>query len=176
VDTFVEAFGRLPDTTRAVMIGDFTEAARRAVAARAARLACRPRLELREWVERAQIRQAFAQATVLVFPSLWPETLGIVGIEALACGVPAVASDIGGVREWLIPGKTGYLAEPGNVADFAEKIEKLLFDPAMNREFGAHGQRLVRDRFAPAEHVRRLLDIYRSSSETHPVNRAGAAH
>ncbi len=118
-------------------------------------------MQLRPWVAREEIRAVFEQATVFVFPSLWPETLGIVGLEALACGVPVVASDIGGVREWLKEGETGYLAEPKNAAQFAERIEALLKNEALNVEMGRNGQRLIRERFTPEHHVERLLELYR---------------
>src|SRR5690606_6979050 len=99
--------------------------------ARAMSLGCADRIELREWVDRASVRAIYSGATVLAFPSLWPETLGIVGLEALACGVPVVASDIGGVREWLRPGETGIPVPPGDAGALAAGLHDLLFDESM---------------------------------------------
>lgn len=176
VDTFVEAFARLPADTRAIMVGDFSDAARASVGAQAGRLGCADRLQMRPWVARAEIREVFEQATVFVFPSLWPETLGIVGIEALACGVPVVASDIGGVREWLKEGETGYLAEPKNAAKFAARIGELLKNEVLNLEMGRNGQRLIRERFTPGYHIERLLGLYHRVVLEHGDATAEAAH
>ena len=64
------------------------------------------------------------QSNVLVFPSVWAETLGIVGLEALAHGVPVVASDVGGVREWLDDEKTGFLVPPKSPQAIASAIQQ----------------------------------------------------
>jgi glycosyltransferase involved in cell wall biosynthesis len=61
------------------------------------------------------------EADLLVVPSVWNEPFGLVGIEGGAVGLPAVAFDLGGIREWLVPGRSGELAEvpptPLNLAD-----------------------------------------------------------
>lgn len=161
-DTFIEAFGMLPDTVRAIMIGDFTDSTREKLRSQAARLGCAGRLQMRDWVGRDELRHVYEESTVFAFPSIWPETLGIVGIEALACGVPVVASDIGGVREWLLPGKTGLLATPKSSSELARGLEQLLFDEAINLEYGRNGLDLIRQRFTPEYHIDRLLKTYKS--------------
>ena len=62
------------------------------------------------WVEGEAKQKLFDEADLLVFPSTWPEPFGLVGLEAAAAGLPAVAFDLGGIREWLVPGRTGELA------------------------------------------------------------------
>ena len=145
------------------MIGDFTDDSRGQLQSQAERAGCADRLEMRGWVGRDEIRQAYEQATVFAFPSIWPETLGIVGIEALACGVPVVASDIGGVREWLLPEQTGLLATPRSAAELATGLEKLLFNEEMNLEYGRNGIEMIRERFTPQYHIDRLLQTYRKA-------------
>jgi glycosyltransferase involved in cell wall biosynthesis len=49
------------------------------------------------------------RAGLLAVPSVWPEPFGLVGLEAAALGVPAIAFDVGGIREWLTPGENGFL-------------------------------------------------------------------
>jgi glycosyltransferase involved in cell wall biosynthesis len=162
VDTFLEAVARLPSEVRALMVGDFTAESREKIEARAVVLGMSERLEMRGWSSRDDVRQVFEEATVLAFPSLWPETLGIVGIEALACGVPAVASDIGGVREWLLPGETGVLVPPKDPVALAAALQELLFDESRNRQFGRNGIRLIHDNFSVETHIAGLLQIYKS--------------
>lgn len=160
VDVFIEALARLPDNVRGLLVGDFTAASRRQVEAQAAALGCGGRIELRDWVGREAIREVYAEATMFAFPSVWPETLGIVGIEALACGVPVVASDIGGVREWLRPGETGLLVPPKDPVALAAALEQLLFDAQLNETFGRNGIALVRERFSQDGHIDQLLETY----------------
>jgi glycosyltransferase involved in cell wall biosynthesis len=101
------------------------------------------------------------EATVFVFPSIWPETLGIVGLEALACGVPAIACDVGGVREWLHPGKTGLLVPPKNSQAIAEAAQTILQSSQLRETMGCNGMALIRSRFSPQGHVSALLNLYR---------------
>jgi glycosyltransferase involved in cell wall biosynthesis len=157
---FVEALGALPERVRGVMVGNFDEGSRREMLEVARSTGCAQRLELRPWAGREEVAAAFREASVFVFPSIWPETLGIVGLEALATGVPAVASDIGGVREWLRDGENGYLVPPKDGAAIAARAAPLLEDAAQNRAFGLRGQSLIRERFSTDWHVGRLLALY----------------
>lgn len=161
---FVEALGRLPATVRGVMMGSFDAGSSRQLKDLAQKSGCADRLELLPWAGREDVRAAFEGATVFVFPSIWPETLGIVGLEALASGVPVVASDVGGVREWLREGETGFLVPPKDVDALAERAERLLFDEALNRTMGERGIALIRERFSIDYHLQRLLDIYEAAA------------
>jgi glycosyltransferase involved in cell wall biosynthesis len=172
VDIFLDAFTRLPTDVRALMVGDFTADSRQALQQQARALGCADRIELSGWVDRESIRGVFERATVFAFPSLWPETLGIVGIEALACGVPVVASDIGGVREWLRPGETGLLVPPKDPVALAAGLEELLSDLPRNLAMGRSGIALVRERFSQQYHQDRLLERYTASLDAAGAYRA----
>jgi glycosyltransferase involved in cell wall biosynthesis len=65
------------------------------------------------WVGRSHIDALFACSDLLVLPSLWPEPLALVGLEAARHGLPVAAFAVGGIGEWLTPGRNGHLA-PGN--------------------------------------------------------------
>ena len=107
----------------------------------------------------------FERTTVLAFPSLWPETLGIVGLEAMANGAPVVASDVGGVREWLVDGESGYLAPPGDAVALAERMQSIIVDGQRSLLMGQAGINMVRNKFAPESHLDRLLSIYEEVAE-----------
>jgi L-malate glycosyltransferase len=63
----------------------------------------------------------------LLFPSRREaEVLGLVAIEALACGVPVIGSRMAAIPEYVIDGQTGYLCEPGSVAEFALRTAGVL--------------------------------------------------
>ena len=91
---------------------------------------------------------------LLVVPSLWPEPLGLVGLEAAAEGVPAVAFDVGGIREWLIDGVTGRLvpANPPSAAALARSLEQCLGDPGTLASWG-HAAAAASRRLTLGTHV-----------------------
>ncbi|MDI9613847.1 MAG: glycosyltransferase [Acidobacteriota bacterium] len=64
-----------------------------------------------------------------IIPSIWEELFGLVGIEFLGSGVPIIASDIGGINEYVIPGKNGYLVKAGDPVDLANAMNALIQDP-----------------------------------------------
>jgi len=87
-----------------------------------------------------QISQMF------VLSSAW-EGFPYVIIEALANGLPIVATDVGGVSEGVLDNKTGYLVPPDDDNVLAEKIGALLSSPELRSQFSANGKRLFREQF-----------------------------
>ena len=83
-------------------------------------------------------------------------------IEALACGVPVVGTDVGGVRSVVDDGVTGFVVPPPDAALLASRIRALIEDPALRRGFGHAGREAVAGRFSAerlaADHDR----LYRS--------------
>ena len=112
-------------------------------------------------------------ADVFVFPSK-TDTLGLVMLEAMACGVPVVASDIGGVREWLRPNETGVLVPPKDPDALAAGMRQLLNDSDLNLSYGRNGLALVRERFSRDFHVVRLLERYSACLEGKEARRAAS--
>ena len=157
---FVEVLGHLPREVRGVLVGGISSRAARELRAKAKRFSCEDQLELRGWASRDEVLALLQQTSVFVFPSLWPETLGIVGIEALSQGVPVVASDVGGVREWCVEGETGYVVPPKDAAAIADRVQRLITDKDRLSAFGRRGIGLIRNKFLPGEHVDQLLSIY----------------
>ncbi|MFL6246008.1 MAG: glycosyltransferase family 4 protein [Thermoanaerobaculia bacterium] len=98
------------------------------------RLASRERVgaEFPGWLDTTARLSALAQASVLAVPSLWPEPFGLVGLEAAARGVPAVAFDTGGMRQWLHHDVSGLLAAPaGGFHAIASALARVLDDPPL---------------------------------------------
>jgi glycosyltransferase involved in cell wall biosynthesis len=170
---FVAALGLLPASIGGLLVGVGADptAARAWVRRLAREHQVGDRLEVRPWASRSEAREILDRTTVFVFPSRWPETLGIVGVEALARGVPVIASDVGGVREWLRPGENGHLVAPGDPAQIRDAVLALVDDPAKMAAFGARGIRTVREGFTPETHVEDLVDVYARVVRAH---RAGA--
>jgi glycosyltransferase involved in cell wall biosynthesis len=113
-------------------------------------------------VDTAEVHQALRRARVVVVPSRWPEPFGLVGPEAMACARAVVASDTGGIPEWLDDGRTGLLVPPGDVEALAAAIASLLDDPERAAEMGLEGWRQV-ERFSPESHLQRLVTVYENA-------------
>ena len=71
----------------------------------------------------------FNKFDVFVFPSRRNESLGLVGVEALACGVPIIGSNYAALPGYIIDGINGYLFESGNVVDLYTKVKKIILLP-----------------------------------------------
>jgi glycosyltransferase involved in cell wall biosynthesis len=118
------------------------------------------RLRYQGWADREQLGRLLQGARCLWLPGVWAEPFGIVGLEALSCGVPVIASRVGGVPEWLDHGRQGLLVEPGSAAELARAADRLADDPRLALELGQAGQRRVAQEFDPGRQVDRLLKIY----------------
>jgi glycosyltransferase involved in cell wall biosynthesis len=108
-----------------------------------------------------------ACASLVVSPSLIPEGLGMVGLEALRFGRPVVSFGLGGQSDWLVDGETGLLAREGDASHLAEQIGRLLERPAWARELGEHGRALVELRFQADHCVPRVIEVYRAAIRVH---------
>lgn len=102
----------------------------------------------------------YQKASVLVFPSMSPESFGLVGIEAMSFGRPVVAFDVGGPREWLVDGKTGFLVKRGDVKGLSLRMDQLLGESLMAKKMGLEGQKRVNERYRKEVHFNRLFTLY----------------
>ncbi len=109
------------------------------------------------------------RSLAVVLPSQWEETFGLVAVEAMAAGVPAVAAAHGSFPELI--GDGGILFEPGRADALSEALRAVDTDPARVGRLGLRAQRTYEERFDPEANLQQLLDIYRFAIE-HPVARA----
>jgi len=88
------------------------------------------------------------------------ETLSVAALEAMSAGVPMVATDVGFMKEIVISGKTGFLANSGDPWDLAEKVILLLRDPKLRMEMGGESKNLVKARFSVATMVSAFQELF----------------
>jgi glycosyltransferase involved in cell wall biosynthesis len=100
-----------------------------------------------------------AETALLVHTSR-QESFGMVLVEAMAAGVPVIANDLGGMREVVADGETGYLVEPCNPGLLAKKIDCLLADPDLRERMGIAGRERVRQRFDIATRIEDYHQLY----------------
>ena len=102
----------------------------------------------------------YTAADVCVIPSHY-EPFGLVAIEAMACGVPVVASNVGGLKFTIIPEETGLLVEPKNIEAFANGIHRILCDELWVRKMRKQASANVNQRFSWAGVTIQLSELYR---------------
>ncbi|MEV6669030.1 glycosyltransferase [Streptomyces sp. NPDC051162] len=109
-----------------------------------------------------ECRRAIARSVAVVAPSTWLEAFGLVVVEAMAAGVPAVAAGHGAFVELVEDGVTGLLHRPGDPASLASCLRRITADPASNREMGRAARRRYEQAFSPAVGLERLVEGYRA--------------
>ncbi|HEY2640011.1 MAG TPA: glycogen synthase [Streptosporangiaceae bacterium] len=107
-----------------------------------------------------QVIQILSHATVFVCPSLY-EPLGIVNLEAMACGAAVVAAAVGGIPEVVVDDETGLLVPPDDEAALAGAINALLGDPGRTAGMGARGRVRAEADFSWDRIARQTADLYR---------------
>jgi glycosyltransferase involved in cell wall biosynthesis len=97
---------------------------------------------------------------VFVSPSIWPEPLSRAVLEAMAVGMPIVATRVGGTSELLEDGVSALLVEPGDAAALAQAIARVLTDSEFARALGSAAYARYREGFTPERIVPQVIDAY----------------
>ena len=131
-----------------------------------------------EMLPRHELTQILTHATTFVCPSVY-EPLGIVNLEAMACGIPVVASATGGIPEVVADGETGYLVpieqvgdgtgtpvDPDRfVADLCDALVRMVSDSARATQMGEASRRRAAEHFSWTSIAERTLEVYRKVIE-----------
>jgi len=139
----------------------------------AERLGVAERVHFTGWLHPGALAQEFADAAIVAVPSLWPEPFGIVGIEGFAAGRPAVASDTGGIGDWLEHQVSGLMVPAGDAPALALALTELLDDPGRRDEMGAAGKRRLQERFTVEHHLAAITEAYAAARDTWSAGRGG---
>lgn len=156
--TLLEAVGKLQARfdLAVAMVGDGPE--RTALETKAKALGVR--LTLTPFVDHRELPRLYTSARVFVLASLTeghPKVL----LEAMSCGVPCVASSVGGSRSILSDGDTGLLFEPGDVGGLAARIEQVLAQPDLSRRLGERARAEILERYDLARLVAGEIELLR---------------
>jgi glycogen synthase len=130
---------------------------------------------IKEMVDRATAIELYSHAAVFCCPSIY-EPFGIINLEAMACETPVVASAVGGIREVVLHGETGFLVplgqqseppfeplEPARFSrDLAEQLNRLLGDAPLRRAMGVKGRQRVEALFSWSAIAEKVLALYAS--------------
>jgi len=114
-------------------------------------------LLVRGWAHHDDMLRILARATALVFPSLWPEPLSRVLLEAIALGTPIAAMDTGGTREILEDGRSGLIV--ADAAGLTDAVARVASDASLRQRLGEAGRERARA-FSPETLVPRYTAVY----------------
>ena len=155
----LEVLPQLPQDVHYLVVGEGPEEPR--LREQAAQLGMAQRVHFCGRIAHEELPQLLAQADLLLQPSLGEESFGITLVEAMACGLPVLASRQGGMTEIVLPGVTGELLPPGEVEVWRGAVAQLLLQPDRIRAMGAAGRERAVAEFtwaANAAKLERLLE------------------
>jgi glycosyltransferase involved in cell wall biosynthesis len=142
------------------------------------RLAVGRRVDFLGAVPDSELPALYRRAEVLAVPSVEltcygreiavSELLGLAALEAMASGTPVVASRLGGLPEVVDDGVTGFLVEPGNVAELRARLAEVLADRALRERLGRNARERVLEAFTWEACAERCLAAYSELVETGP--------
>ncbi len=155
----LEAVAQLRAAVPDVRLACAGDGDRLAVARYAERLGIADAVKFTGWIGPSGKRALLESAAAFALPS-YAEGMPVSLLEAMAAGVPAVASPVGAIPEVLVDGVSGFLTAPGDVATLSRVLQKLLVDHALGARVGAAGRETVRLRFAPERAIPPLENLY----------------
>lgn len=120
------------------------------------------------WLSPDRMRDLYIKADIVVCPSVIAadgDRDGVPNIilEAMACGVPVVASNVGGIPEAVLDRSTGILVPPADRASLADAIEALADDADLRRSLSEGGRSIVSEKFNLSKNINELLDTWAAS-------------
>lgn len=158
----LEAAGRLAtriNDLRVCIVGDGDE--RSKLEDYAQQLALDRIVEFKGVRSQDEIAALLDDAKLFCLPSLG-DSIGVAIMEAMAMGLPVVATRVKGIPELVADGESGYLVPPADSKGLAERIEYLLQDGELRGRMGMVGRAIIQDRFDQHREVRRLLAVMKS--------------
>jgi glycosyltransferase involved in cell wall biosynthesis len=154
IPTLLEAWRGLSDVPLAI-IGDGP--LRGAVEAASS---ANPAIRYLGQATRTGVMERMRSARLLVMPSVWYETFGLVAVEAFACGLPVVGSDLGCIKELITDAQAGACFRAGDAGALEASVRQLWTDEARRARMSENGRRMFEQAYTPERNYDQLLQIY----------------
>ena len=165
VELLVEALAATPESDRLHLNLVGNGELRKPLTERVKELGIANRVKFWKQVPNERICEVYEQTDCLVLPSLWPENHPVSINEALACGIPVIASNSGGIPELVTHCKTGYLFEQGSQGELQRIFSHIARHPDCLGVLSENA-RQASERLSLRRSVSRMLDLYASNSSS----------
>ncbi len=124
---------------------------------------------------RDRVMSLMQDARILVFPSTWYECAPMTIVEAFACGLPVIASNLGSIPEFVTHGRTGLLFKPGDSEDLARQVRWAFDHPEELRAMRANARREFEEKYTAERNYKMLMAIYEMAMENFQRRRREAS-
>ncbi len=111
-------------------------------------------------VKRKELDSYYRNALCLLMPSRVPETFGLTGLEAMSYGTPVIASNVGGIGQWLKDGENGFLVPPNDPQTLAKKLEQFLSDQKEQKRMQQEAIKAFSEKFRSEFHIEKLYQLF----------------
>ncbi len=119
-------------------------------------------ISFRGWVSQSELADAYRAADVFVLPSIWDDPGPLVGIEAMTFAAPVIGFAVGGIPDYVLDGRTGWLVKDVSVAGFHRALQDVLGNRVRLPAMGAEAQKLVATRHSADSHSQCVENIYKN--------------
>lgn len=102
-------------------------------------LGLQQKVSFKGFIPQEDLKAYYRECSVVAISSVWPEPIATIGLEVMRYGLPIVAFDAGGIKDWLTNGENGLLIPWMDTAAYAAALDRLLMDKTLARRLGANG-------------------------------------
>ena len=145
VDVLLESLALLDLKFECVILGDGNHRAHCEALSR--KLGLADRVTFKGFVAQEELKNYYRECSVVALSSLWPEPIATIGLEVMRYALPVVAFDAGGIKDWLIDGRNGFLVPWMDRPQYAARLRQLLTQKQLARQLGENGFQLVSERY-----------------------------
>ncbi|MFN7138649.1 MAG: glycosyltransferase family 4 protein [Limisphaerales bacterium] len=158
VDVLLESLALVQEPFECIILG---EGSHKAYCEKLCRkLGLQDRVHFPGFVPQEELKNYYRECSLFAISSVWPEPFATVGVEVMRCGIPVIAFDAGGIRDWLHDGFNGFLVPWMDRKTYAKKIDLLLRDKSLARELGENGRELVNQQYDFDTYIDGLEDMF----------------
>jgi glycosyltransferase involved in cell wall biosynthesis len=169
LSTLLDAWSQVPKEFQLQIVGDGSEREQLEAEARQRGL---DNIKFRGFLSREETLAALKNARLLVMPSLWYETFGMVIVEAFACGVPVICSRLGAMAELVQDRVSGLHFAPGDSADLARTLICAWNNPSALETMGLNARREFESHYTADKNYGMLMQVYEQAMQSRGRSRS----
>ena len=163
VDVLLESLARLTIPFECIILGDGTH--RPFCEKLSKKLKLDDRVRFMGFVPQEELKNFYRECTIMAISSVWPEPFATIGMEAMRYGIPVVAFDAGGIKDWLKDGQNGFLVPWMDRDEYAARLEQLLKNKSLAREMGDRGRQMVDEHYSFSAYILGLEAMFQKVAE-----------